>query len=229
MQTLNKFLDKGNYSGKGREMLKNEIVRIVIVEDDALIRESIVTLLNDDEKFLCIGDYGNCEDAIKNLTKDAPRIILMDIGLPGISGIEGIKRIKSVFPKVDIVAVTVHDDDEKVFNALCAGASGYLTKNISPQKLIDSLNEVLNGGAPMSTNIARRVISSFRRNTHSPLTSRETEVIQKLSRGKSYTMIAEELFINKETVRTHIKNIYQKLKVNSKAAAIDRATKDRLI
>jgi len=229
MQTLNKIFEKGDYSNPRRVMRKNEIARVVIVEDDTLIRESIVTLLNDDEKFLCIADYGNCEDAIKHLTKDDPRIILMDIGLPGISGIEGIKRIKSVYPKIDLIAVTVHDDDEKVFNALCAGASGYLTKNISPQKLIDALNEVLDGGAPMSTNIARRVISSFRRNTQSPLTSRETEVLQKLARGKSYTMIAEDLFINKETVRTHIKNIYQKLKVNSKAAAIDRATKDRLI
>jgi len=205
------------------------LVRIVIVEDDDLIRESFVSLLNDNERFICIADYDNCEDAIRQLGVDDPDLILMDIGLPGISGIEGIKRIKNMRPKVDILTVTVHDEGEKIFDALCAGATGYLTKNISPQKLIEAIDEVLNGGAPMSTNIARLVIRSFQRSNDSPLTSRETEVLQHLSRGKSYTMIANELYINKETVRTHIKNIYQKLNVNSKAGAIEKATKDRLI
>ncbi|MCH7962493.1 MAG: response regulator transcription factor [Bacteroidetes bacterium] len=211
-------------------MADNEgLVRIVIVEDDDVIRGSFVSLLNDNERFICIADYDNCEEAIKRLAADDPDIILMDIGLPGISGIEGIKRIKNLRPNIDILTVTVHDEGEIVFNALCAGATGYLTKNISPQRLIEAINEVRNGGAPMSTNIARLVIRSFQRSTDSPLSSRETEVLQHLSRGKSYTMIADELYINKETVRTHIKNIYQKLNVHSKAAAIEKATKDRLI
>jgi len=210
-------------------MLNKNITRVVIVEDDDIIRDSFVSLINSSEKFLCIADYDTCEEAIKNLTKDSPRIILMDVGLPGISGIEGIRRIKKVYNQVDIIVVTVHDDDEKVFDALCAGASGYLTKNIEPDRLLESLDEVLKGGAPMTTSIAKRVIRSFQRSTESPLTSRETEVLQKLSRGKSYTMIADDLNINKETVRTHIKNIYQKLNVNSKAEAIERASKDRLI
>ena len=205
------------------------LVRIVIVEDDDVIRGSFVSLLNDNERFICIADYDNCEEAIKRLAMDEPDIILMDIGLPGISGIEGIKRIKNIRPNIDILTVTVHDEGEIVFNALCAGATGYLTKNISPQRLIEAIDEVRNGGAPMSTNIARLVIRSFQRSTDSPLTSRETQVLQHLSRGKSYTMIAEELYINKETVRTHIKNIYQKLNVHSKSAAIEKATKDRLI
>ncbi len=205
------------------------LVRIVIVEDDDVIRESFVSLLNDNERFICIADYDNCEEAIKRLAMDEPDIVLMDIGLPGISGIEGIKRIKNVRPNIDILTVTVHDEGEIVFNALCAGATGYLTKNISPQRLIGAIDEVRNGGAPMSTNIARLVIRSFQRSTDSPLTSRETEVLQHLSRGKSYTMIADDLYINKETVRTHIKNIYQKLNVHSKAAAIEKAMKDRLI
>ena len=205
------------------------LVRIVIVEDDDVIRGSFVSLLNDNERFICIADYDNCEEAIKRLALDDPDIILMDIGLPGISGIEGIKRIKNLRPNIDILTVTVHDEGEIVFNALCAGATGYLTKNISPQRLIEAINEVRNGGAPMSTNIARLVIRSFQRSTDSPLTSRETEVLQHLSRGKSYTMIADDLYINKETVRTHIKNIYQKLNVHSKSAAIEKATKDRLI
>jgi DNA-binding NarL/FixJ family response regulator len=210
-------------------MLNKNITRVVIVEDDEIIRESFVSLINGSDKFLCIADYDTCEAAIKNLANDSPRIILMDIGLPGISGIEGIRRIKKVYSQVDIIVVTVHDDDEKVFDALCAGATGYLTKNIEPDRLLDSLDEVLKGGAPMTTSIAKRVIRSFQKSTDSPLTSRETEVLQKLSRGKSYTMIADDLNINKETVRTHIKNIYQKLNVNSKAEAIEKASKDRLI
>lgn len=205
------------------------LVRIVIVEDDNLIRESFVNLINENDRFICTAGYDNCEEAIKNLSKDKPHLILMDIGLPGISGIEGIKRIKTTNPGIDILTVTVHDDDEKVFNALCAGASGYLTKNVSPDRLIQAIDEVRQGGAPMSTNIARMVIRSFQKSTQSPLTARETEVLQHLSRGKSYTMIANDLFINKETVRTHIKNIYQKLNVNTKAGAIEKATKDRLI
>ena len=205
------------------------LVRIVIVEDDDVIRGSFVSLLNDNERFICIADYDNCEEAIKRLAMDEPDIILMDIGLPGISGIEGIKRIKNIRPHIDILTVTVHDEGEIVFNALCAGATGYLTKNISPQRLIEAIDEVRNGGAPMSTNIARLVIRSFQRSTDSPLSSRETQVLQHLSRGKSYTMIADELYINKETVRTHIKNIYQKLNVHSKSAAIEKASKDRLI
>lgn len=208
---------------------QKEAVRIVIVEDDDLIRESFVTLINENENYICVSNYNNCEDTINNLSSDRPKIILMDIGLPGISGIEGIKRIKNKVPEIDIITVTIHQEDEKVFDALCAGATGYLTKNVSPQRMIEAINEVLNGGAPMSTNIARMVINSFQKSINSPLTSRETEVLQHLAKGKSYTMIANELFINKETVRSHIKNIYQKLNVNSKAGAIEKATKDRLI
>lgn len=205
------------------------LVRIVIVEDDDLIRESFVNLINEDERFICIADYDNCEEAIRNISKDEPHLVLMDIGLPGISGIEGIRRIKKIQPEIDIITITVHDDDEKVFDALCAGASGYLTKNVSPDRLLLAIDEVRKGGAPMSTKIAKMVIRSFQKSNQSPLTSRETEVLQHLSRGKSYTMIASDLFINKETVRTHIKNIYQKLNVNTKAGAIEKATKERLI
>ena len=208
---------------------QKELVRIVIVEDDQLIRESFATLINENENYICVSDYDNCEDAIKNLSSDNPHIILMDIGLPGMSGIQGIRKIKNVKTDVDIITVTVHEEDDKVFDALCAGSTGYLTKNISPKQMINAINEVLTGGAPMSTNIARKVIRSFQKSTESPLTSRETEVLQHLARGKSYTMIADELYINKETVRTHIKNIYQKLNVNSKAGAIEKATKNKLI
>lgn len=204
-------------------------IYIVIVEDDDIIRSSFVELLDSSEKFKCTGNYNNCEDAIKHLEDDAPDVILMDIELPGMSGIEGIIRIKKIKSDIDIITVSVHDDDERVFNSLCAGASGYLTKNITPEKLMDSIEEACKGGAPMSTNIARLVVHSFQRNTESPLTPRETEVLQLLSKGKSYTMIADELFIDKETVRSHIKKIYVKLEVNSKSQAIEKATRERLI
>lgn len=204
-------------------------IRVLIVEDDDLIRDSFVSLLETSQKFECVAKYDNCETAIKNLPKDNPDVVLMDIELPGISGIEGIAKIKKIKQDVDIITVTIHNDDNKVFQALCAGACGYLTKNISPEKLMDSIEEAYNGGGPMSTNIARMVVQSFQRNTKSPLSPRETEVLQLLAKGKSYTMIADELFIDKETVRSHIKNIYIKLEVSSKAQAIEKATKERLI
>jgi DNA-binding NarL/FixJ family response regulator len=204
-------------------------IRVVIVEDDDVIRNSFVSLLKTSDRFYCIADYNNCESAIKKLSKDDPHVILMDIELPGISGIEGIAKIKKINQDVDIITVTIHNDDNKVFQSLCAGACGYLTKNVTPEKLMDSIEEAYNGGAPMSTSIARMVVQSFQRNIKSPLSPRETEVLQLLAKGKSYTMIAGELFIDKETVRSHIKNIYIKLEVNSKAQAIEKATKERLI
>ncbi len=214
---------------KHSEYSGEQKVKIIIVEDDEIIRESFISLINDSAKYFCLAGYEYCEDALKHFEEDNPDIVLMDIELPGISGIEGIKKIKKIKPETDILVVTVHSEDEKVFEALCAGASGYLVKNISQQKIIDSLEEVCRGGAPMSTDIARKVIQSFHHNMQSPLSPRETEVLQLLAKGKSYTMIAGELFIDKETVRTHIKNIYQKLNVNSKAAAIEKASKDKLI
>ena len=229
MQPVLQIAERNDLSTHKKFMIQENIHRVVIVEDDDVIRESLSSIINETNNFLCIAAYDNCEEAIKNVNSDQPKLILMDIGLPGISGIDGIKKIKKINQEVEILVVTVHDEDEKVFNALCAGASGYLTKNVPAGRLIDAMDEVLNGGAPMSTNIARLVIRSFQLSTNSPLSPRETEVLQFLSRGKSYTMIADELHINKETVRTHIKNIYQKLNVNSKPAAIEKATKERLI
>ena len=204
-------------------------IKVVIVEDDEIIRDSFISLINESTKFYCIAGYESCEKALRYFDQGEAEIVLMDIELPGMSGIEGIKKIKKIRPETDIIVITVHSEDENVFEALCAGASGYLVKNIQPKKLIDSLEEVYRGGAPMSTEIARKVIKSFHHNLQSPLSPRETEVLQLLSKGKSYTMIADELFIDKETVRSHIKNIYQKLNVNSKASAIEKASKDRLI
>jgi DNA-binding NarL/FixJ family response regulator len=153
----------------------------------------------------------------------------MDIELPGMNGIEAIAKIKAIQPQTQVVVITVYENDELVFKALCEGASGYLTKNMPLQKLIESLKELENGGAPMSTNIARLVVSSFHKNRQSPLTARELEVLELLASGKSYSTIADQLFVDKETVKSHIKNIYLKLEVHSKAEAIEKARKSKYI
>ncbi|WP_435353739.1 response regulator [Emticicia sp. SJ17W-69] len=207
----------------------NNQIKICLVEDDHIIREGFVMLLNENQGFKVINSYNNCEDFLKNLQNDKPNVVLMDIELPGMNGIEGIERIKKIYPQAQVIVVTVYENDELVFKALCAGAGGYLTKNMPPSRLIDAIKEIMSGGAPMSTNIARLVVASFQKNHNSPLSARETEVLELLSKGKSYTNIAEDLFIDKETVRTHIKNIYWKLEVHSKAEAIEKAVKEKLI
>ncbi|MBY0426874.1 MAG: response regulator transcription factor [Cytophagales bacterium] len=207
----------------------NMPVRICIVEDNPAVREGYKLMLDSNPQLHVAGAYGSGEEALKHIESVKPDVILMDIELPGINGIESIKRIKRILAKVHILVITVHEDSEMVFEALCAGATGYLTKTNVYARLIDSIQEILSGGAPMSTNIARMIVHSFHKNNISPLTDRETEVLQLLSQGKTYSMIAESLFIDKETVKTHIKNIYIKLEVHSKDQAIEKAKKDKLI
>lgn len=203
--------------------------RIEIVEDNDVVRDGLQLLINSMSDHTVVGAYVTCEQAIKNLDKDFPDVILMDLDLPGMSGIEGTQRIKKIRPEIHIIVITVHEDSEMVFQALCAGASGYITKNANHSRLLDAIDEVQKGGAPMSSHIARMVVGSFQKNHNSPLTARETEVLELLAKGKSYTVIADELFIHKETVKSHIKNIYFKLHVNSKADALEIARKNKLI
>lgn len=203
--------------------------RITIVEDNEVVRDGFALLIDSVSEHQVVSTYDNCEDALKNLKKDRPTIILMDLELPGMHGVEGTRRIKKLLPEVNIIVITVHANSELVFQALCAGASGYITKNAGHNKLLDAIAEVQKGGAPMSSQIARMVVQSFQKNTDSPLTARETEVLELLAKGKSYTVIADELFVHKETIKSHIKNIYTKLQVNSKADAIEKALRDRLI
>ncbi len=205
------------------------VTRVSIVEDDHLIREAFATLIGAMDDFDVVSTYSNAEDAIQQVETLRPDVVLMDIELPGMNGIEGITRIKKIRPKTQIIVVTVYENDDLVFKALCEGAGGYLTKNMRPERLIDAIREVMEGGAPMSTNIARMVVSSFQKNHNSPLTTRETEVLELLAQGKSYSGIAQQLYVDKETIRTHIKNIYWKLEVHSKAEAIEKAKKERFI
>ena len=209
--------------------MSKEVSRIIIIEDNDIVKEGFKLLISSLSNHEVVATYESCEDAIRSLEKDKPDIVLMDIELPGMNGIEGTRIIKKQHPEIEILVITVHDDSDLVFQALVAGASGYITKNAPHNKILDAINEIAEGGAPMSSKIARLVVESFQRNQNSPLSPRETEVLELLSEGKSYSVIADELFIHKETVKSHIKNIYYKLQVNSKAAAIEVAKKNKLI
>ncbi len=194
--------------------------RIIIIEDNSKIREGFAAVIESTGKYILADNYGNCEDAIKNLEKDKPDVVLMDIELPGMSGIDGTLKIKKQCPECIVLIITVFEDSVKVFQSLCAGAAGYLVKNSNLEDIVKSIDEALAGGAPMSLHIAKMVVQSFKLANNSPLSERETEVLQSISEGKSYSKIALDLFISRETVRSHIKNIYQKLAVNSKSDAL---------
>jgi DNA-binding NarL/FixJ family response regulator len=205
------------------------MIRIAIIEDDDDFRESLAVLIDKRADFCCISAYADCESALQNLKRDALDVILMDIGLPGMSGIEGTQKIKERLPESDIIVLTIHEDDVTVFDALCAGATGYLTKDIPPTRILDAIAEVYWGGAPMSSNIARMIVHSFQMVSHSPLTKRESDILSQMCKGMSYKSIADNLFISQETVRSHIKHVYQKLHVHSKSEAIVKAFRERLV
>lgn len=204
-------------------------IRVCLIEDDKTIREGYVFLLEAAKQIAVTGSYSNVEDALKKLASDQPDVILLDIELPGMSGIDALPKIKKLLPDTYILMLTVYDQPNHIFRALGTGASGYLTKNSSPEKVISAIHEVMEGGGPMSANIARMVISSFQRSDASPLTRRETEILEHIAVGKSRKKIAEELFIDLETVKSHIKNIYQKLDVHSKEDALKTAKEQKFI
>jgi len=196
---------------------RSEMIKIAIVEDDEQLRNSLVSVISAAEGFICSGDYVNCEAAIEDFNRNRPDVLLMDIELPGMSGVDGVRLIKNRWPQTEIIMLTIHEDNDSVYDSLRNGASGYLIKNIQPSELINCIQEVLKGGAPMSMNIARMIVNSFRKNVQEePLTRRENEILHKLREGKSYQAIANELYISKSTVKFHIKNIYHKLHVSNK-------------
>ncbi len=203
--------------------------KIVIIDDNLDIREGFAAVIQSSGKYDVISHYDTCEQAIRNLAKDCPDIVLMDIELPGMSGIEGTSKILKNYPNTIVLIITVFEDSDKVFKSLCAGASGYIVKNSDISEVLRAIEEALAGGAPMSLNIASMVVRSFKLSPDSPLSERETQVLQGIAQGKTYTKIATELFINKETVRSHIRNIYQKLAVSSKADALRVAEDKRWI
>ena len=201
--------------------------RIVIIEDNAAIRKGFCDILETIPRYEVINQYGNAEDALANLTLDKPDVVLMDIELPEMNGIAATLKLKKVLPNCIVLIITVHEQSEKVFQSLCAGAGGYIIKNSDINAIVQNIDEALAGGAPMSLSIARLVVKSFQNQPDSPLSERETEILQSIAEGKSYSKIALDLFIGKETVRSHIKNIYRKLAVNSKAEALEVATTNK--
>ena len=204
-------------------------ISVSLVEDDADIRRGLTLLLNKTPGFACIAAYPDCETALRDIAEDPPEVLLMDIQLPGMSGIEGVRRLKNKLPELDIIMLTIHDDDKRVFDSLCAGACGYLVKTTPPAKILEAIQEVYYGGAPMSANIARLVLQSFRKSSDSNLSPREQEILALLCQGKSYKMIADSLYLSKGTVHSHLKKIYKKLEVSSMTEAVAKAYQERLV
>lgn len=204
-------------------------ISVVIIEDDETIREGYAFLIGNTSGYKIAGTYPSVEEALKKIEGDDPDVILLDVELPGISGVESLPKLKKLLPETHILILTVYEQEALIFKALGNGAAGYLTKNTPPEKIIAAIHEVMDGGGPMSANIARMVISSFKRNESSPLTRRETEILEQIATGKSRKRIADELFIDLETVKSHIKNIYHKLDVHSKADAIKTAKDNKFI
>ncbi|TMI85697.1 MAG: response regulator transcription factor [Bacteroidetes bacterium] len=206
-------------------------VKIVIFEDNDRLRESLVALFKGMDEYEVTGDYNNCNEAAIIARVYKPDVVLMDIDLPGESGIKGVVKIKENYPQAAIIMYTVFEDDEKLFQCLCAGANGYLLKKTAPSKLIDAIQEVIEGGAPMSPSIARKVLNSFQHGKSNKyfLSTREIETLQLLIKGYSAKMIAAELKISFDTARYHLKNIYNKLHVNCGKEAIAKALGERIV
>jgi DNA-binding NarL/FixJ family response regulator len=209
--------------------MSNMPIRVVIIEDDNTIREAYTFLINEVEGYAVVNSYSSAEQALRTIKQDDPHIVLLDVELPGMNGLEALPKIKSLVADVFIIMLTVYDQEHIVFEALGKGASGYLTKNVSPSKIIEALGEVMDGGGPMSANIARMVVHSFQRNSDTPLTKRETEILEQIAAGKTRSRIAAEMFIDLETVKSHLKNIYSKLDVHSRADAIKTAKQNKYI
>lgn len=209
-------------------------VNVWIIEDNELYSKNLAALLNQNEDINCEHTFSNCEDALKEMQESfSPQVFLVDIGLPGMSGIEGIQQIKRISPTSHIIIITVYDDDQKIFKALCAGASGYLLKSSPDEKIIEAITDVLNGGAPMNAQIAKKALdmlltSRFRKSDYG-LTDRERDILGLVVEGFPKKQIADRLNISYYTVDTHIKNIYAKLHVQSSSGAVSKALKERLI
>ena len=212
------------------------MIKVIVVEDNDTIREGLKILIDGTEGFGCIALYPRCEPMLKNLAKLKPDVLLMDIGLPGMNGIEGIKQAKAILQELNILVLTIYEENDLIFDALCAGACGYLVKKTPPSKLLEAIHEANHGGAPMSSHIARKVIDFFQQKKQSVpvdsqniLTPREKEILSGLVEGNSFKAIADSLFISIETVRFHFRNIYKKLHVHSQSEAVVKAIKERLI
>ena len=210
-------------------------IRVTIFEDNTPLRDGLFNLIEASEGFLCAGSFGNCNRVIENIAETKPDVILMDIEMPGMNGIDAVRLVKNKFPKVKILMETVFEEDDKIFQSICNGAEGYILKNIPPEEIIESIKEIYEGGAPMAPAIAIKVLRMFKAGLGTGtddsfnLTAREKEILKFLVEGMSYKMIADACFISIETVRGHIKNIYEKLQVHSKSEAVVKAIRGKMV
>jgi len=216
------------------QMETKALIKTAIIEDQRDIREGLTMLINGTEGYHCTGSYRSMEEALDKIARDLPDVVLSDIGLPGMDGIEGMRILKERYPKMLILMLTVYDDDDRIFDALCAGACGYLLKRTSPTRLLESLRESVTGGAPMSPEVASRVITLFRdirppERADYELTPHETRLLKLLVEGYNYTTSAQELNVSINTIKFHMRNIYEKLQVHSKSEAVAKALRDRLV
>ncbi len=221
---------------KGKKIFSDKKkIEIIIIEDNRLFRNTLVDFINLSPEMNCSYDFISCEDALKVIEEKAldPDIILLDIGLPGISGIEGIKYLKKISPSAKIIMLTIQDDDESVFNAICNGASGYLLKDSSSDRIREAVKDVLNGGAPMNSSIASKVLRMFRNiipeKKDYNLSPRETDILELLVDGHAKKTIADKLNISYHTVDSHLRKVYEKLEVHSASSAVAKALRENLI
>jgi len=209
-------------------------VKVAIVEDQREIRECLALLVNGTDGYTCSGSYRSMEEAIEKIPRQVPDVLLSDIGLPGMSGIDGVRRLKELCPNLLVLMLTVYDDDERIFDAMCAGACGYLLKKTPPARLIASLQEAVDGGAPMSPEVARRVIALFREirppdRADYHLTPHETRLLKLFVEGHNYKTAAVELKVSVNTINFHVRSIYDKLQVHSRSEAVAKALLNRLV
>jgi DNA-binding NarL/FixJ family response regulator len=201
------------------------MINVSIVDDEKALRDSMATFINGSAGFRCLGTYGSAEAALKELPGDHADVVLMDINMPGMSGIECVQRLKALAPQMQIVMLTIYEDTDKIFQALAAGATGYLLKRLTPEQLLQAIRDVRAGGSPMSNSIARKVVASFQKNEAAgekppSLSPREATVLDCLAKGYTYKQIADQMGISIDTIRTYIRRVYEKLHVQSRTEAV---------
>ncbi|HKE57577.1 MAG TPA: response regulator transcription factor [Pyrinomonadaceae bacterium] len=210
-----------------------KLIKVAIIEDQQAIREGLAVLIGGTDGFVCTSGWESMEAALAGLPASRPDVVLVDLGLPGMSGIEGIRLIKQQYPDLLVLVLTVFGDDDRIFNAICAGARGYLLKKTPPARLLESIEEIVSGGAPMSPEVARRVVELFQKfrppaQAEYHLTPHETRLLQLLVEGHNYKTAAREIGSSIHAVSFHMKNIYEKLQVHSKSEAVAKALRYRL-
>lgn len=207
------------------------MIKVGIVEDNEYMREGWETFIEHEGDLTVVGSFGSCEEAFESDEINKVDLVIMDIGLPGMSGIEGVTYMRQHHPDVHIIMATIHDDDDHIFDALKAGAVGYLMKKVTPDEMVGAIRDAHEGGSPITPNIARKIISTFQQaaDLEEELTERETQILKQLATGRSYAAIGKEIFLSVDGVRHHIRNIYQKLEVHTRSEAIAKGINKKLI